>query len=323
MRIIFGPVLFFISLLNFTIFSVTGYQSVTSYRIFRKTYVYTNGLFNDFISRILNLFKSKISSSDIETLNSIEKNLMSESNLFFDSMKKSGYYIFKSKINTNYLNELIDDLASMPIYSIKEEKIYTNTEVKDLPEGKLSRQKKDLLNSNKVLRFALSKEIILFAQLYLGVKPICNNIASWITKPLANKDDIQLDKAAQKFHFDMDKIKFIKFFIYLTDVDSKSGPHIYVESSHKKLPSKFKADGRFNDNTISTFFQKKSIIEITGKKGTLIAVDTRGLHKGKPLSNSFRDIIQVEFCNSLFGRKYNSHKLKKFQLSQLEQSIIQ
>ena len=40
-------------------------------------------------------------------------------------------------------------------------------------------------------------------------------------------------EAAQMFHFDLDRIKWLKFFIYLTDVKINSGPHVYVSGTHK------------------------------------------------------------------------------------------
>ena len=41
-----------------------------------------------------------------------------------------------------------------------------------------------------------------------------------------------------------------------------------------------------------------------GKKGTILAVDTRGFHKGKDLTDSNRLLLQIEFSNSMFGQSY-------------------
>ena len=43
------------------------------------------------------------------------------------------------------------------------------------------------------------------------------------------------------------------------------------------------------------------MIEVTGKKGTIVALDTRGLHKGKRLNKGDRFIMQFEFTGNLFG----------------------
>ena len=118
-------------------------------------------------------------------------------------------------------------------------------------------------------------------------------------------------EAAQLYHFDMDRFKFIKFFFYLTDVDSSNGPHCYIRGSHKWLPDRLWKDGRIQDAEIFENFHKQDIVEITGKKGTIIAVDTRGLHKGKVLEKGERLIFQVEYANSLFGAEYNTIDLTK------------
>ncbi|MBT4952015.1 MAG: hypothetical protein HON34_09450 [Pelagibacteraceae bacterium] len=320
MKIVLGPLMFVISLVNYFIYSLSGYQSNLSYRVFRKTYIFTNGIFNDFISFTLKVIKKGFSKNEIESLISIAPSILLETDQFIKSMDKKGYYIFNSRIKESTINNLISDLNNLSVTSVKDNKTYYTQDIEALPEGKSFRQKKDLLQSKSVLNFIFCKEFIYLAQMYLESKPICNNAASWITKPTL--DEMMLDVSAQKFHFDMDKIKFIKFFIYLTDVDSKNGPHIYVSSSHKRLPNSLKNDGRFNDETISNLYGLEKIIEITGKKGTLIAVDTRGLHKGKPLTENYRDIFQVEYSNSLFGRKYSTQieEIEKF--NKIERSIL-
>lgn len=320
MKFVLGPLMFIISMLNYIIYSLSGYQSNLSYRFFRKTYIHTNGRFNDFISFILKIFNKKFSKSQIESLVSSVPLIKLEEDLFIESMNKNGYYVFNSKIKGNFLNSLINDLENMSLISLKNDKMNNSKPIEKLPEGKSSRQKKDLLKSESVLKFVFSKELISLAQLYLGSKPICNNIASWITKP--SLDDKMLNVSAQKFHFDMDKIKFIKFFIYLNDVDTDNGPHIYVSSSHKFLPNSINKDGRFEDKTISNLYGEDKIIEIVGKKGTLIAVDTRGLHKGKPLYKSYRDLFQVEFSNSLFGRRYVTEINEVRKLNEIEELIL-
>jgi hypothetical protein len=321
MKIVLGPLMFTISLINYCIYSLFGYQSNFSYRIFRKTYVFTNGIFNDFVSFVLKSFKKAFTKSEINSLNSLIPSVLSEKDSFTDSMDANGYYIFKSKVDHTILNNLSNELNAMPLISLKNGESYNINRIDMLPEGKSLRQKKDLLKSKPVLNFVFCKEFIYLAQTYLGSMPICNNLASWVTKP--SLDENMLNLGAQKFHFDMDKIKFIKFFIYLTDVDTNNGPHIYISSSHKKLPNALQSDGRYDDKMISKIYKKEEIVEIKGQRGTLIAVDTRGLHKGKPLAKNYRDVLQVEYSNSLFGRKYITQLEQVDKLNKIETAILQ
>jgi hypothetical protein len=111
-------------------------------------------------------------------------------------------------------------------------------------------------------------------------------------------------KAAQMFHFDMDRIKFLKFFLYLTDVDEHNGPHSYIAGSHRRLPRALREDRRLTDAEVYAQYPPEKRIEIKGPRGTLCAVDTRGLHKGKQLVRGNRLIFQMEFAINLFGKYY-------------------
>lgn len=71
------------------------------------------------------------------------------------------------------------------------------------------------------------------AQEYLACKPIHDLVLMWWSAPHSNKAS---SEAAQLYHFDMDHLKFLKFFIYLTDVDEHNGPHCYVRKSHIHKP---------------------------------------------------------------------------------------
>ena len=103
------------------------------------------------------------------------------------------------------------------------------------------------------------------------------------------------------FHHDLDRLKFIKFFIYITDVDLDTGPHVYVRKSNLKSPAYILKDGRYSDELISEN-AGEDVISICGPKGSIIAVDTRGLHKGMEVNTSERLLFQLEFSNSLFGK---------------------
>ncbi|MCC7460196.1 MAG: phytanoyl-CoA dioxygenase family protein [Proteobacteria bacterium] len=122
------------------------------------------------------------------------------------------------------------------------------------------------------------------------------------------------------FHFDMDRIKFLKFFLYLTDVTPQNGPHCYVEKSHRNLPTELRRDGRFKDEEIIRSFGKDSVLELCAPKGTLFAIDTRGLHKGIPLESGNRLIFQIEFANSMFGQSYPQLKIES---NESNQSILE
>jgi hypothetical protein len=130
-------------------------------------------------------------------------------------------------------------------------------------------------------------------------------VAMWWSAAMASGPDKQ---AAQFWHFDMDRIKWLKFFIYLTDVDSDSGPHSFVEGSHRRggIPDGLLQKGysRLTDMEVETQYQKNRFIEFAAPRGTILAEDTRGLHKGKHVFKGDRLMLQIQYSNSLFGGEY-------------------
>jgi hypothetical protein len=91
----------------------------------------------------------------------------------------------------------------------------------------------------------------------------------------------------------------------MTDVDDGSGPHVFVQGSHKPGNPRAKemlSRGyvRISDDEIADVYGQENIVEFTGRRGTVLVVDTIGFHKGKaPLSNH-RLIGQLVFSTPLF-----------------------
>jgi hypothetical protein len=89
---------------------------------------------------------------------------------------------------------------------------------------------------------------------------------------------------AQKFHRDSEDWKYLRFLIYLTDVDEGGGPHVYVKGSHKgSLPFRMRF---YTVDEISRRYGHASFLKVFGGRGTAIAADTAGIHKGeRPTAN--------------------------------------
>jgi hypothetical protein len=92
-------------------------------------------------------------------------------------------------------------------------------------------------------------------------------------------------------------------FIYLTDVSSDSGPHVFVKGSHRLRQEKARqllsrGYQRINDDDIAAVYGRDNVVEITGAKGTVLVVDTIGFHKGKAPTKGYRLLAQLEYANS-------------------------
>lgn len=168
-----------------------------------------------------------------------------------------------------------------------------------------------LINQPDVQTLMTDTSVISVAQEYIGSKPVLDEVNLWWTTAYKIKADAS---AAQLYHFDMDRIRWLKFFIYLTDVSTENGPHCFVEGSHRTggIPQDFLRRGytRIGDQEVQAAFPRDRLIEFTGRRGTIIAEDTRGLHKGRPVLKGHRLILEFEFSNSLFGG--TPHKVSRF-----------
>ena len=162
-----------------------------------------------------------------------------------------------------------------------------------------------LIDNPDIQKLMADPALIGVAQAYLGAEPVVDVIGMWWHTAYSDKPD---SEAAQFYHFDMDRIKWVKFFICLTDVASDNGPHFFVAGSHRTdgIPRDLLARGyvRLNDDEVAPRYAPQDVIEFTAPRGTIIAEDTRGLHKGQHVRSGHRLMLQIQFSNSLFGPAY-------------------
>lgn len=144
------------------------------------------------------------------------------------------------------------------------------------------------LNKSKIIKkLATSNFLLHIAKNYLGNKKILIASQCYISNPIKTNKQIKKD-LAQYFHYDNDFKKFLKVFIYLSNVDENSGPHIFVRNTHKIKKFKHIVSERIDDAEILKSYPKKDIKIFKGSKGSTIIEDTFGLHKGLSPKNKTR-----------------------------------
>lgn len=155
-----------------------------------------------------------------------------------------------------------------------------------------------MVHCPEVMELALDESLRQLAGLALGAEPTLDLISMWWSAP--GFDELE-GAAAQRYHFDLDRLRFVKLFFYLTDVGPENGPHCFVEGSHRRLAREIRREGRYDDDVIEAAYSPAAIKEICGPAGTMLLVDTSGIHKGKPCLSDKRLLLQFEYCSSLFG----------------------
>lgn len=102
----------------------------------------------------------------------------------------------------------------------------------------------------------------------------------------------QITNSGGGWHRD-NRAKQIKTLVYLSDVDEKNGPYLFLPSSNKfDLPTR---DGigkttRYEDKIVEDFCNQNNIepFRVTGKKGTVIFTDTSFIHRGENIQEGNR-----------------------------------
>ncbi|HET6325080.1 MAG TPA: hypothetical protein VFG04_10295 [Planctomycetaceae bacterium] len=163
--------------------------------------------------------------------------------------------------------------------------------------------------------------LLAVAQAYLGCLPVLSSVVMLWSTPARLAENAR-EELAQMYHFDMDRLKWLKFFFYLTEVTSERGPHCFIAKSHRtgrQLPALL-ARGyvRYPDQELEPYFPAADRIELTGPAGTLFAVDTRGYHKGITPRTGDRLMLQLEFCDMLFGAPYSRPPFPTTRIPELE-----
>jgi len=146
-----------------------------------------------------------------------------------------------------------------------------------------------VLAAPHLLALANRSDILAIAEAFLGCKPTIGYLASWWS--FASADGTA--QAAENFHRDVDDWRFVKLFVYLTDVGPDNGPHIYVTRSAQD--ERLRKIRRYTDEEVRDTFGDDAIVINTGSAGSGFLEDTYGLHKGQPVMAGQRLIFQAVY----------------------------
>lgn len=225
----------------------------------------------------------------------------SEINQAIEGVTRNGFYVFMHIVDP-HITTAIREFAERAPASARG----AGTPPARYPRGNPAVGRYDIseevaLECAEVQEFATDPAMAAIARGYLGQPVLMDEVAFWWTTP-ARSEDANIN--AQMFHQDRDRLSFLKFFIYLTDVTPDTGPHVYLRGSHRSVPRSLRGDGRQTDDAVREAGLGHEIKELCGPAGTLMAVDTIGLHKGKTPISGDRLALENEFATSLFGMNY-------------------
>jgi hypothetical protein len=135
-------------------------------------------------------------------------------------------------------------------------------------------------------QIARNEKIVEIARRYLGAEPVL-----WLTqlfwsfggsaqehKRLSSiyKESLKYD--VESFHYDTLDFKSLTLFIYLTDVDPSSGPHVVIEATHANKSFADICQIVLSDAAAQQKFGDRAKM-ILGPKGTVLFEETSSYHK--------------------------------------------
>jgi hypothetical protein len=171
----------------------------------------------------------------------------------------------------------------------------------------------DLANNTDIQSLITDPALVNIARNYLGCEPIFDFPAMWWSTSFQKEAS---SEAAQLYHFDLDRIKWLKIFFYLNNVSLENGPHCYVEGTHKpgNKPEELLKRGyvRIKDEEIRSHYPEMDIKVVCGEAGSVFAGDTKCWHKGMNLKSGHRLVLEFEYTSSLFGANYPKMEIHNY-----------
>ena len=160
-----------------------------------------------------------------------------------------------------------------------------------------------VFNCPHLVEIANTPETLAIVERFIGTTPTILGYSAWWS--FAQPDH---PIEAQLFHLDGDDYRFVKMFIYLTDVGEEDGPHTFFERTHDldylgAIRDGWPGGRREFENWLFGMLRKSDgqskralgaePVELTGPRGTRFVANTFGVHKGQPPQKSDRLVCQV------------------------------
>jgi ectoine hydroxylase-related dioxygenase (phytanoyl-CoA dioxygenase family) len=145
-----------------------------------------------------------------------------------------------------------------------------------------------MLDCPSASRYIFSDTVLNLADAYYG----CAGAVSHCSLYKSYVNDLPV-AGFQHVHSDNQSACFLKFFLYLNDVDVEGGPFAYVAGSHRSKPLGWRREYKWTLQDMEAIYGRDAIRYVGARVGDLIVADTTGFHCGfKPISAA-RHILMI------------------------------
>jgi len=160
-----------------------------------------------------------------------------------------------------------------------------------------------------VMKLRQDEALRSIASAYLGEPALLIRTRLWWSFPADRISEGDLHMAAQnRFHFDIDGWRTLKFFFYLTPADEGAGPHQYIRGSHnrRRLKDQFSMTTGRPTPQLESYYPREDFITITGEKGFGFAEDPFVFHTGSVCRDQPRLMLEIGFGVSAANPAYKN-----------------
>jgi hypothetical protein len=185
------------------------------------------------------------------------------------TLRDSGIAPVGGVLSLTQIDEALSYLAAAPVARGSSDPVTVNTQGVASAEYDLP----TILACPHLLSAMNHPGLLQIASGFFGCKPTLSGVGLRWSFPSGQSASI-----VQQFHRDTEDWRILRVFVYLTDVNHESGPHQFVQESHKTA-------GRlrlrpYTDQHVDQQFGRDKVVTITGPKGTSFMADMWGVHRG-------------------------------------------
>ena len=208
-------------------------------------------------------------------------------------LQQDGFALWEQIIDTQTLTRIRNFLSAKPVYDLRnlEQKPLDLSKMNIDCQMKLKYFTADLIQCEDIIKIANDEKIIALVTDYFGCKPTITIIEAQWTK--THPDAAQILFQDDMYHRDVEDFKFVKLFVYLSDVSKENGPHRYIRGSHRTaaLTKRMPIPNEMAENGCDP----KDVITMTGKAGSGFVEDTWGLHRAVSIESGERLVLTITY----------------------------
>jgi len=218
-----------------------------------------------------------------------------------EKLTRDGYVYLAGLVTRSQIDDMLAYFADLPCRDPYRPHLGTFKAPEEVPaQTHVSHYSNEqIVEAPHILSIANDPRLLSIVEGHLGAKPTLAAMRVWWSTPTKTGEP----EHAEKFHRDVDDLRFIKLFVFLTDVDDASGPHIFASGSHRKnVLTKIR---RYSDDEVESAVGPESVVRFTGPAGTCFLENTYGLHRGLPPVSRPRLVFQPLYALRpiIFGPK--------------------